>query len=906
VIGARDGGAKRLAYRMHDSPHFVGREREVALVRARLNDAALGSGGALVFAGENGIGKTRLLRECGALRSPAVTVALRCGTGLPGGETPAQLARALRVPPARGQAPSLPAVLAAAGARSLRRPLAIFVDDAHLAAAGELRLLNTLATMAAGGRHRLTIVAATADRARRFAPEAEFRPLEPLAESAMQLLVRGLVHPAAQAVTERDIHAIVRVAQGNPRFGIELVAARTNGFASGTPLVAPSARAAVDALRPLLSKSEFEILCACSVVGDRFAPEWIVQISGRPRASVADALQTASDLGVLVEAGGVPGWLEFRQAAIRSALYASLVAFKRRILHERTAQRIAAETLEAETLEGEPAAHGAHHALLGEHWEILGERACASEAFRRAGDRLFEAGDFRAAGEHYARALAHRENGTAGRLALQQLALKCYVKTADWGQLIPLARAALETVDRRADPATAELLLSDLFLAYLNDGDRDDALRVAAEMASLELPSTVARAQIATFILTNAWCYQGRVDEARRLLHSIDPADVVDWEAQLRYLIARAETGALHEPIGATLTLVDEAAALAQPRAIRGTALCYSAGNEIALRYGALDKGREYLERAAAVAERSEGARNDVKLSIVKDRLRTHALAGELASARELLRENLEWHASGRHNEAFDSGLAVMVGMHTGDLALVDAFFNPELLYASAAARDAESCGHLFPGFAEVMTVRGMGKELRRTLERCVDAEMVDAYVAIQLNAIRYADVPFAERALQQVERYLGDTTAPAAPAHLALCRATLRRRQHGSAPDLAREAAKRFRRMGWRLYEAIALELAGEIAAATRAYDRCGATADVARLTATQTRKRKRAPFGARLTPRELEVARLIARKRSNAEIARALGVSTRTVDHHVEAAFSKLGIRARWQLTPDLLVSS
>ena len=144
---------------------------------------------------------------------------------------------------------------------------------------------------------------------------------------------------------------------------------------------------------------------------------------------------------------------------------------------------------------------------------------------------------------------------------------------------------------------------------------------------------------------------------------------------------------------------------------------------------------------------------------------------------------------------------------------------------------------------------------------------------------------------------------APSGKRLSALCRATLRRRQHGSAPDLARQAAKRFRRLGWRLYEAVALELAGEITAATRAYESCGAVADVARLSAAQTRKRKRAPFGARLTPRELEVARLVARKRSNAEIARALAVSVRTVDHHVEAVFSKLGIRARWQLTSELL---
>ena len=64
-----------------------------------------------------------------------------------------------------------------------------------------------------------------------------------------------------------------------------------------------------------------------------------------------------------------------------------------------------------------------------------------------------------------------------------------------------------------------------------------------------------------------------------------------------------------------------------------------------------------------------------------------------------------------------------------------------------------------------------------------------------------------------------------------------------------------------------------------------------------------KYAPFGARLSPREREVARLVAAKRSNPEIARALEISVRTVDHHVEAVFSKLGARARWELSTEML---
>jgi len=59
----------------------------------------------------------------------------------------------------------------------------------------------------------------------------------------------------------------------------------------------------------------------------------------------------------------------------------------------------------------------------------------------------------------------------------------------------------------------------------------------------------------------------------------------------------------------------------------------------------------------------------------------------------------------------------------------------------------------------------------------------------------------------------------------------------------------------------------------------------------------------GAQLTPREREIARLVARGYSNNAIAARLDISTRTVESHVASIFSRLSIRARWQLTPDLL---
>jgi non-specific serine/threonine protein kinase len=56
--------------------------------------------------------------------------------------------------------------------------------------------------------------------------------------------------------------------------------------------------------------------------------------------------------------------------------------------------------------------------------------------------------------------------------------------------------------------------------------------------------------------------------------------------------------------------------------------------------------------------------------------------------------------------------------------------------------------------------------------------------------------------------------------------------------------------------------------------------------------------PTGLRLTPRELEVAELVAECLTNRQIAHRLVLSERTVDGHVQRALTKLGFRSRTQL--------
>jgi DNA-binding CsgD family transcriptional regulator/tetratricopeptide (TPR) repeat protein len=169
---------------------------------------------------------------------------------------------------------------------------------------------------------------------------------------------------------------------------------------------------------------------------------------------------------------------------------------------------------------------------------------------------------------------------------------------------------------------------------------------------------------------------------------------------------------------------------------------------------------------------------------------------------------------------------------------------------------------------------------------------------------------------------------APAPRAALSLCRGILcaARGQHARAAALFARSAAAWERLP-RPYDALlarerqagSLHADGGEEAAIALLERVcqglselGARGDAARVTHTlrghgvdarPVSRWSRRGYGDRLSPREVDVARLIVAGRTNREIAKELFVSPKTVARHVDSAMRKTGVASRTALAVKVL---
>jgi DNA-binding CsgD family transcriptional regulator len=238
---------------------------------------------------------------------------------------------------------------------------------------------------------------------------------------------------------------------------------------------------------------------------------------------------------------------------------------------------------------------------------------------------------------------------------------------------------------------------------------------------------------------------------------------------------------------------------------------------------------------------------------------------------------------------------------------------------AEEAYRDASRCGcEPQPGLALLRLAQGNDDAAAAAIRRAVGetteplkrARLLPAYVEIMLAVGDVQEAHNACRELEEISARYESGMLGAMSAHAE------------GAVDLAQgdtRAALLALRHAWQMwqelevpYEAARVRVllglacrtlgdddtaALELEAARDVFAQLGAAPDLARVDSLTRRAESVDARG--LTPRELEVLRLVAAGRTNKAIAAELVLSERTVDRHVSNIFTKLGVSSRTAAT-------
>ena len=843
------------------------RETLQAQLHAQWDQATAGSGRLVCVEGEAGIGKTSLLRAfagslagsarvfwggCEALRTPRPLGALDDIAGQSGGELQALLSRGA----------DRHRVFVAFMDLLAERPTLVVLEDLHWADEATLDLLRYVGRRVM--RTRSLLVASF--RSDELVPAHPLRTvLGDLATTGVTRLVPAPLTLAAvhtlglgHAVDLAELH---RVTGGNPFFVTEVLAAGGQGMPC-TVQDAVLARAA------RLSASARAVLDAAAVAGPRVEP-WLLQaLTAAESTAIDECLAT----GVLRAEDGA---YVFRHELARQAVIAALSPTPVMSLH-----RLVLQALLARPAADEVAA-AARRAL---HADGAGDAEAAQRFAPVAAHEAAARGAHRQAAAHWALALRHA--GTAGQRAT-------YLDAMAEGQ-----RACGDM-----DDATAARQQASRLWRELGQGER--AARSLVELSTLHLLQSrhVEAEQV--------------LREAQQLLLTAPP----DAAARHPVQMALAHLHMHKQESQTAIAIAQAALAAAERRDDR--ALLVDGLNTLGAALMACDRCDEavvQLEKGLALAEAQH---DDLSTAMLFANLGAGcAMALRLAPAELYLQRGVAFCAErdldaprlhqvsslahvrmlqGRWDDAAAAAQEVISSPRATAIARIRALVTLGRLRArrgdpgvgSALDRAMQLAGGAMPRVAAVQAARAEAA----WLEGRDDVAAQEAAVAS----------PFAlDRQLRSLAAELllwcrrGGRAEPV-PAWCATHPCAL------EAAGCWREAADAWRRLGCPYETARALALGDE--AAQREALALLAPLEARplverirqRLRAAGVRGLARGPrpataaHPAGVTASELAVLELLVQGLRNKEIAARLHRSSRTVDHHVEALFAKLGVATR-----------
>ena len=730
----------------------------------------------------------------------------------------------------------------------------------------------------------------------------------------------------------RLVERTLRRSDGNPYF-VEELASAGDADAPTTLVDSLTARLAV------LSRSTREVIRIAALGGRSIDEGLLVAAADRPVADVRAAIREGVERRVL--AVGADGRIGFRHALVREVAEAELLAGERRELHGRLASVLAEHP---ELAEPSPAGAAAE---LAYHWEAAGRAEEAMAAAIDAGVAASRVAAWADADRQYERAL--RLGSVApmppeiDRLELLRRAAEAAELSGDLGRARDLIDEALREAGDASDERVALLHGRRGYLRW-TQGDNVESL--AAYERGLELlppePPSAARARILGS-LASALLGLGRYEEGRRVagegVAAAEAARAKPEESRARNVLGSilVAVGEVERGI-AELERSADLAAEAGPSDMRVVGP-YNLAVNLAMA-GRLREAQDAAARGVEAA-RTEGLQRRYGMDLAALEGDVLTRLGRWDEAAEVMDAGLALDPSGRGTIYLATARGRLEALR-GELATARRWFGAAGELAQGQM-DADLAGYLARARAEAALDEGDAAgalAIARTglapLEGSDDHFVRSPLLVLAIRAA--ADVAEGARAAHDdaavrearvaVEPYVGELEGQVASAPMV---AALRAQALGEAsrltgapsPDSWTEAAARFAEIpdpygvayaSWRAAEALLrrdgvkadvgalVRDASAGAAAIGAVPLLRSVELLARRARVATAEPEAAPPAVArtvapggLSPREIEVLRLVAEGRSNGEIGEALFISRKTAGVHVTHILDKLGVANR-----------
>jgi ATP/maltotriose-dependent transcriptional regulator MalT len=811
------------------------------------------------------------------------------------------------------------------------RPLVLLLDDFHWADSASIELLGALLRRPPAGAVLVTLALRPRQMPERLAAALE----RAHRAEALRRIELGALNPIeardvlGDTVDDAGAARLYEESGGNPFYleqlarSLRRAAGRPSGTSIGESLAGigvPSAVAAALAEElALLSPAARLVLEGAAVAGDPFEPELAAAAAARTDAVAMDAIDELLQLD-LIRTTDVPRRFRFRHPLIRRAVYDATAGGWRLGAHERSAAALAAQ--------GASVSARAHHVERSARQGDVAAVAALREAGQRdarlapgsaarwfgAALRLLPA---TAAPEERVAVLFARARSLAavGRFAESRADLLDCIAIApqDWRIRVTTACAAVERLlglqkeaHRHLGAALADLggddspeavaLMIELTVHSLETGDAD-ATPEWAERAVTAGTTLGNRPLLASALAVRAWvgAFAG---DAKRAHRYCDEATAVIDELSDELLAKRLDS--LAHLASADLFLDRFPAAMQHAHRALEIARATGQGDLFPLIVAMLGgslwvQGRpleaEELFEGAVEGARLAGNRHSLAWNLFNHSFAAHA-AGDLDLALASAEESFEL------TEDAEPGLVPALAAATLAQALLEAGQadrSAQLLLTRAGGEELLMIGGGWRArFLELLTRALLASDRRAEAERTADAAQRCADAVALPSAAAMADLAAAALALDAGEPNVAAERALNAATALESVAALF---DANRARELAGHA---YVRAGHRDRAARELELA---AVAYHSFGalrhRNRAERELRKLGRHIQRRTRRGAHDGRdltaLTARELEIARLVADRKTNPQIAAELFLSHKTVETHLRNIFRKIDVASR-----------